>query len=457
MKYLIKNGMVVYSKGSYTADILIEDEKILQVAKTIDVSGAKVIDASGKYIFPGFIDTHTHFDLDAGDFHTADDFYTGTKAAVAGGTTAILDFVTQDKGQTLDEALDVWHGLADGKSSCDYGFHMSITDWNEDVRAEIKNMTRRGVTSYKLYMAYDNLKVNDKEIFEILSAIEEERGITGVHCENGEIIKAITEKLKSERKNSVDLHPKSRPAEAEAEAIHRLLTIAKLAKTPVNIVHLSSRLGLRQVQQARAAGQQVFVETCPQYLLLDDSEYSRPGFEGAAFVCAPPLRKREDAERLWQAVVGGEVDMIGTDHCSFHMNGQKTRGEDDFTSIPGGIPGVEHRPALIYHYGVATGRITVEQMCNLLAERPSRVFGMYPQKGVILPGSDADLVIWDPAKQWTITAKKQVQNVDNTPYEGMEVTGMPALVFLRGCPVAEYGKVREELKGRYIHRKPRQL
>lgn len=457
MRYLIKNGTVVYSKGSYTADILIEDEKILQVAKTIDTSDARVIDASGKYIFPGFIDTHTHFDLDAGEFHTADDFYTGTKAAIAGGTTSILDFTTQEKGQSLKEALDVWHGLADGKSSCDYGFHMSITDWNEDVRGEIKDMTRLGVTSYKLYMAYDNLKVNDREIFETLSAIEEEHGIAGVHCENGEIIKAITQKLKSEYKNSVALHPKSRPAEVEAEAVGRLLTIAKLAKTPVNIVHLSSELGLKQVRRARAEGQQVFAETCPQYLILDDSEYSRPGFEGAAFVCAPPLRKKEDIEALWKAAAAGELDMLGTDHCSFHMNGQKTRGKDDFTRIPGGIPGVEHRPVLFYHYGVASGRTNVEMMCNLLSERPAKIFGMYPQKGAILPESDADLVIWDPKKEWTITAKDQVQNADNTPYEGMKVTGMPELVFLRGCPVAEQGKVLQELRGRYIHRKSRQI
>ncbi len=293
MGYLIKNGTVVYANGSYTADVLVEGEKITQVAKTIDAPGMTVIDASGKYIFPGFIDTHTHFDLDAGDFHTADDFYTGTKAAIAGGTTSILDFTTQEKGQTLTEALDVWHKMADGKSSCDYGFHMSITDWNDESKKEIKEMTRQGVTSYKLYMAYDNLKVNDKELFEILSAIEEEHGIAGVHCENGDIIKAVTEKLKSEERNSVRLHPKSRPAEAEAEAINRLLTIAKLAGTPVNIVHLSSKQGLKVVQRARKEGQQVFVETCPQYLILDEKEYNRPGFAGAAYVCAPPLRKKK--------------------------------------------------------------------------------------------------------------------------------------------------------------------
>lgn len=455
MGYLIKNGTVVYSRGSYTADILIEDDKIVQVAHRITAADAKEIDASGKYIFPGFIDTHTHFDLDAGDFRTADDFYTGTKAAIAGGTTSILDFTTQEKGQTLKEALDVWHRMADNQSSCDYGFHMSITDWNEDVKEEIKDMTRLGVTSYKLYMAYDNLRVNDKEIFEILSAVEKEKGIIGVHCENGELIAALTEKLKAEYENSIALHPKCRPPQVEAEAIHRLLTIAKLAKAPVNIVHLSSKEGLKEVRRARAAGQQVFAETCPQYLIMDDSEYNRPGFESAAYVLSPPLRKKEDIDSLWDAVCKGEIDVMGTDHCSFNMKGQKTRGIDDFTKIPNGIPGVEHRPVLFYHYGVASGKTNVEMMCNLLSERPAKLFGMYPQKGVILPGSDADLVIWDPEKEWTITAENMVQNSDNTPYEGIRVKGIPALVFLRGCPVAEYGKVRTELRGRYIHRKPR--
>ncbi len=457
MKYLIKNGTVVSALDSRAADILIEEEKIVKVEANIEDKEAVVIDASGKLIFPGFIDTHTHFDLDAGDFRTADDFYTGTKAAVAGGTTTILDFTTQDKGQTLKEALDVWHGLADGKCSCDYGFHMSITDWNEEVKAELKDMTRLGVTSYKLYMAYDNLKVDDKELFEILSAVEEEKGIVGVHCENGQIISAMIEKLKAEYPNSISLHPKSRPAEVEAEAVQRLLTIAKLAETPVNIVHLSSKKGLEEVRRARAQGQQVFAETCPQYLIFDDSEYERPGFEGAAFVLSPPLRKKEDIAALWEAVNNGEIDVMGTDHCSFHMQGQKTRGVDDFTRIPNGIPGVEHRPALFYSFGVKQGRTDVGMMCNLLSERPAKLFGMYPRKGAILPGSDADLVIWDTDRKWTITAKEMVQNADNTPYEGLEITGAPVQVFLRGQLVAKDGAVVSEQQGKYIHRTERQL
>lgn len=457
MKYLFKNGSLVSSAGCFQADLLTEGEKIAQIGVELSAEDAQVIDVSGKYIFPGFIDTHTHFDLDAGDFHTADDFATGTKAALAGGTTAILDFTTQEKGETLKEALENWHRLAKGKACCDYGFHMSITDWNPAVKAEIKEMTRLGVTSYKLYMAYDNLMVNDREILEILEAVEAENGIVGVHCENQKIIQGVTAKLQKKEKNSPGLHPKSRPAEAEAEAIHRLLVLAKLAKAPVNIVHLSSALGLRQLRRARLEGQRAFAETCPQYLVLDDSVYEQPGFLGAAYVCAPPIRKPEDAQALWEAISRDELDMLGTDHCSFHMNGQKTRGLQDFTRIPGGLPGVEHRAALFYHFGVNAGRVTVEQMCRLLSERPAKLFGMYPRKGSLSPGSDADLVIWDPDEEWTITAKEQEQNVDYTPYEGMQVKGRAWKVFLRGRLAAENGKARQDALGEYLFRGGRQL
>lgn len=457
MKYLLRNGRIVSSAGWYEADLLIEGEKIVQLGERLSARDAQVIDAAGKYLFPGFVDTHTHFDLDAGDFHTADGFASGTRAALAGGTTSVLDFTTQEKGESLKQALDRWHRMAGGKACCDYGFHMSITDWNPAVRLELKDMARLGVTSYKLYMAYGNLMVNDREILEILEAVEEENGIVGVHCENPGIIQGITAKLKRGEKNSPRLHPRSRPAEAEAEAIHRLLVLARLAGAPVNIVHLSSLLGLREVRRGRKEGQQVFAETCPQYLVLDDSLYERPGFAGAAYVCAPPLRKREDVKALWEAVSRGELDMVGTDHCSFHMDSQKTRGISDFTRIPGGVPGVEHRPALFYHFGVNSGRTGVEEMCRLLSERPARIFGMYPKKGVLAPGSDADVVVWDPAAEWTIRAASQVQNVDYTPYEGMELKGRAEKVFLRGRLAAENGRICQETKGQYLSRGGRRL
>lgn len=457
MRYLFKNGTLVSSAGCFRADLLTDGEKIVQVGQDLPTGGAQEVDVSGRYIFPGFIDTHTHFDLDAGDFHTADDFASGTRAALAGGTTSILDFTTQEKGQSLKQALEDWHRLAEGKACCDYGSHMSITDWTPAVRAEIRDMARLGVTSYKLYMAYEDLRVDDREIMEILAAVEEETGIVGVHCEDHQIIQGVTARLKRGREDSPALHPKSRPAEAEAEAIHRLLTLAKIAEAPVNIVHLSCALGLRELRRAREDGQQVFAEICPQYLLLDDSVYDQPGFAGAAYVCAPPLRKKEDVRALWTAVAGDEFDMIGTDHCSFHMDGQKTRGIRDFTKIPGGLPGVEHRPALFYHFGVNAGRATAEQMCRLLSERPARVFGMYPRKGSLSPGSDADLVVWDPDAEWTIAAERQVQNVDYTPYEGIQVKGRAQKVFLRGRLAAEDGNVCAEVAGEYLSRGRRQL
>lgn len=452
MEILIQGGTLVTPQGSRRADIRIRGEKIVETGVDLKPQGETVIPAEGKYLFPGFIDTHTHFDLDAGTFHTADDFETGTRAAIAGGTTVILDFTTQEKGETLMEALHNWHKLADGKCSCDYGFHMSITDWNEAVKGELPLMTKEGVTSYKLYMAYDNLKVSDGEIFEILQAVDKEGGIIGVHCENGELIRELAAQLKSRGETGPSAHPKSRPAEVEAEAVNRLLTIAKLAGTPVNIVHLSTRRAYELVEQARAEGQRVYVESCPQYFILEDSKYGLPGFESAKYVLSPPLRGQEDVECLWKALKAGRIDTLGTDHCSFHYRGQKERGRDDFTQIPNGLPGVEHRPELMYTYGVGTGKLTKEQMCAVLAENPARLFGMYPRKGALMAGSDADLVIWDPDAEDVITAEHQMQNVDHTPYEGMKIKGKPQQVFLRGTLVYQDGRIVAEKQGKYLYR-----
>lgn len=291
MKMLLKGGTVVSAEGSRKADILIEEEKIIEVGSDLSSDGAQVIDVSGKLLFPGFIDTHTHFDLDNGVFMTADDFETGTMAAIAGGTTTILDFATQNKGETLTEALENWHKKADNVSSCDYGFHMAITDWNEAVKEELSVMTREGVTSYKLYMAYDALRVNDAEIFDVLKAVKAENGIVGMHCENGDLVNKLIAKEKALGHFGPEAHPVSRPEEVEAEAIYRYMAIAKMADAPVNVVHLSTKRGLELIKEARKEGQKVYIETCPQYLLLDDSRYSLPDFEGGKYVMSPPLRK----------------------------------------------------------------------------------------------------------------------------------------------------------------------
>jgi dihydropyrimidinase len=452
MDLLIKGGTVVTAEKSSKLDIRIKEGSIVELGENLPAFGEQVLEATGKLVFPGFIDTHTHFDLDAGDFHTADDFESGTRAAIAGGTTMVLDFATQNKGETLKEALVTWHKLAYGHSSCHYGFHMSISDWNENTKKELKEMTAAGVTSYKIYMAYDNLKVNAGVMYEILKAVKEEGGIIGVHCENGDLVNTFIREQKALGNMSPKAHPLSRPDEVEAVAVYELLAIARLAEAPVNIVHLSSKKGYQVVEAARAMGQKVFVETCPQYLLLEDSKYELPGFESAKFVLSPPLRKAEDMECLWKALKDDQIDTIGTDHCSFHYKGQKERGLHDFSRIPNGIPGVEHRPALLYTYGVAENRITKEQFCAALSTKPAKQYGMFPKKGVIAAGSDADLVIWDPEYQWTISADEQLQKVDYTPYEGFVMKGRAESVLLDGKLVVEKGKIVQENHGRYVFR-----
>ncbi len=326
MDIILKGGEIVSPQGSYRGDVEIKDGKISRIGEDLTSPTARTIDVSGKLLFPGFIDTHTHFKLDAGDFFTADDFYTGTKAAIAGGTTTILDFATQNKGETLCEALENWHKKAEDQCSCDYSFHMSISQWTPEIREELKTMTAQGITSYKLYMAYDNLKVRDDEILDILKAIKEQGGIVGVHCENGDLINELIYEEKAKGNLSPKAHPVSRPDEIEAEAVNRLLTIARLAEAPVNIVHLSSDLGYKVIERARLEGQKVYVETCPQYLILDDSKYLLEGFESAKYVLSPPLRKEKDIVSLWQALIEDKIETIGTDHCSFNFKGQKERG-----------------------------------------------------------------------------------------------------------------------------------
>lgn len=452
-KILIKNGSLVSGQKSFISDILIEGKKIIQVEKEINDPKAEIIDATGLFVFPGFIDPHTHLDLDTGTMKTADDFKTGTRAAIAGGTTCILDFATQNKGESLTEALENWHQMANGMSSCDYGFHMAITDWNPDVQKEIPKMANSGVTSFKLYMAYDALRVSDRAIFETLEAVSKIGGLVGMHCENGDLVDALISEEKRKGHFSPKSHPVSRPDYVEAEAINRFLYIAKAANAPVYIVHLSTRLGLEECLRGRERGQDVIIETCPQYLLLDDSVYDKPDFEGAKYVFAPPPRKATDEIALWKAISENNINTLGSDHCSFNFHGQKDVGKEDFSLIPNGIPGVEHRPILAYTYGVCKNRMTIEQMVAILSENPAKIFGMYPQKGALLPQSDADIVLWNPKIEGRITAKNQYHNNDYTPYEGTKTLGRPELVLLSGEIVVEKGRVVTENKGSYVFRK----
>jgi len=450
-KYLIVGGTIISGTERKIADIITQDDKIVSVGKNLQASDAIRVDASGKYIFPGFIDAHTHFDLEVSGTVTADDFSTGTKAAIVGGTTCVIDFATQNKKETLREALEHWHKKADERCSCDYAFHMAISDWNNVTSEEVEDMFARGVTSFKLYMTYD-IRVSDGVIFEVLSRMKNFGGIVGVHCENGEIIDQLIARQIRSGNYLPGAHSLSRPAAVEAEAIQRLLTIARLVDIPVMIVHLSSAEGYDQVRQARERGQKVYVETCPQYLVLDDSLYDSDEVNSVKFICSPPLRKHEDQECLWRALTNNEINTIATDHCSFTMK-QKMMGASNFTKIPNGMPGVTHRAHLLYTYGVLKEKITMEQMCALLSENPAKLYGMYPQKGCIAEGADADLVIWDPDYGQTITAEGQLYNMDYNPYEGTEVIGNAEMVFLRGMLVVQKGVLLKPNEGCYVVRK----
>ena len=457
MKYLLKNGTVVSGTGTKKADILIEGEKIAAVGENLPTEGAEVLDLKGKLLFPGFIDGHTHFDLEVAGTVTADDFETGTKAAILGGTTLVIDYASQDKGgHTLKEGLEKWRQKAEGKCSCDYSFHMSIVEWNEETEREVQDMIDEGITSFKLYMTYPAMMVDDCDMYKILKKLVDCGCFAGVHCENAGVIDALIAEAKKEGRLGPENHPLVRPDTLEAEAVHRLLVIAKEAGAPVMVVHLTNRKAYEEILRARAGGQTVYAETCPQYLLLDDSVYSQPDFRGAVYVCAPPIRKKEDQECLWNALKKGEIQTVATDQCSFTLE-QKALGKDDFTKIPGGLPGVQTRGTLLYTYGVKAGKITPEQMCSLLSENAAKLYGVYPRKGALLPGSDADIVVLDPEKESVISAKTHAYNTDNNPFEGFKLGCVIDKVFLRGHLAVENGELKQEKLGGFIRREKNQM
>ncbi len=458
MPILIQNGTLICPEGPVKADLRVEGDKIAEIGPGLPIGDSRVMDAAGKLVFPGFIDTHTHFEMNKGTSReTADDWASGTLAALAGGTTTVLDFAEPERGASLASALEVWHSRAEGAASCHYGFHMTVKDWSLAVQKELADMDRAGVTSYKVYFAYDNLRVSDGTALEVVRAVGERGGVVGCHCENGDLVSAGIAAQKAAGNLGPSAHPLSRPTAVEAEAVNRWLAIGELTGCPVNIVHLSTRRGLELVRMARERGQAAYVETCPQYLLLDGGKYRLPGFESAKFVLSPPLRGREDVDALWAGLEAGEIDTIGTDHCSFHFRGVKELGREDFSQIPNGIPGVEHRPVLLYTAGVAAGRITAHQMMKLLSEQPAKLFGMYPRKGALAVGNDADLVIFDPEYTGRITAAAQRQAVDYTPYEGFEAKGRVDAVLLSGEPAVEGGRVVSRGRGRYVRRGPSQF
>ena len=460
----IENGTIVRPEKSFRGNLYIEGEKIKKIFKESEQEEEQAflnslskapdrINAEGKLLFPGFIDCHTHFELHVAGTVTCDDFPSGTRAAISGGTTSIVDFGTQYKGESLMEGFRNWQKKAEKGASCDYGFHMSISDWNENSKKECQKMMEEGLSTFKIYMTYD-IQVDDEEMFEILEELKRVGGITGVHCENTGMIAALQKELLSDpkTKGKVSSHYLSRPDDAEAEAINRMLYIANVVDTPIIDVHLTCEKGLNEIREARKRGQTVFAETCPQYLTMTEDLYKSDFETSARYVIAPPLRKKSDQEALWKALADGEIQTVCTDHCSFTLE-QKNLGKDEFRKIPGGMPGVETRAEVIFSEGVIKGRITKERMCALLSENPAKLYGMYPEKGVLREDSDADIVLINPNRKKRITKETQVSRSDYAPLEGLEVQGVVEEVFLRGELVAKEGKVLKENCGKYLKRK----
>ncbi len=450
MRILLQNGSLVRSDGVTQADLLIENGRIAAINAHLNAAADETLDAAGKLVFPGLIDTHTHFDLDLGVTKTADDFVTGTRAAILGGTTTVLDFCTQDRGMTMAEALSLWREKAKG-ASCDYGFHMAISEWNDARSKEIERMVAEGITSFKMYMVYDAMRLNDGEIYAALKRVNAFGCVAGVHCENYDLLQRRIRELHDCGVYAPAGHPLSRPAAVEAEAVARLMRISELAGTPVWVVHLSTEAGLIEARRARERGQEVYLETCPQYLVLDDSRYLQP--DADKFVMSPPLRKKSDESALLSAMGAGEIDFVGTDHCSFTM-AQKALGNGDFAKTPNGGAGVQNRAQLVYTYAVKTGRITLSQMAAQLSENAAKLFGMYPQKGALEVGADADIALYDPSFEGVVSYQTNTHNCDNSPFEGIPVTGRVTDVFLSGAHVVRDGAPVETGRGKYVFRKP---
>jgi len=440
MKTLIKNGRVVTAVDDYTADVLIDGETISVIGKTLDIEADEVIDAAGKLVIPGGIDPHTHMELPFGGTQASDDFFTGTRAAAFGGTTTIIDFAVQYKGESMIKAIDNWHAKAEGKCAIDYSFHLITTDFEDKNVEEMHTLMDEGITSFKLFMAYPGVfLVDDATIFRAMSAAGERGGLICMHAENGIVINEIIKRALEHGRTAPKWHALTRPTIAEAEGVHRAIAIAEMAESPVYIVHLSCTDALNKVREARDRGIPAFAETCPQYLF---HSRGKPGdeFEGAKFVCTPPLRPKHHHEHLWRGLRNYDLQVVSTDHCPFCMKEQKELGKDDFSKIPNGAPGVENRMGLIYNGGVAENRISLNRFVELTSTAAAKMFGLFPRKGTIAVGSDADIVIFDPNAETTFGVENEHMNVDYSSYEGWTVKGRVDTVIQRGRVVIANGE-----------------
>ena len=453
MSVLIKNGRVITASEDYEADIFIEGEKITSIGNKLNVKADEEIDAKGKLIFPGGIDPHVHLDMPFMGTFSSDNYETGTLAALHGGTTMVIDFILQTQGKSLHSALEEWRGRSDGNAYGDYSFHMAVTDFNEESRKEIRDLIdNEGITSFKTFMAYKGaLMIDDRQMIGLMNEVRDRGGLVTVHATNGDMIDFLVARHRNEGKLSPLYHYLSQPEITESEATGRFADMAYHTDVPSYIVHMTCEGALNQIRDATRRNQKVFVETCIQYLILDASLYEKD-FEGAKWVMSPPLREKKDQEALWAGLNQGLVQVVGTDHCPFEWK-KKLMGEKDFSKIPNGHPAIEHRMELLYSEGVNKGKITLNKYVEVTSTNAAKIFGMFPQKGTIGIGTDADIVIFDPEKKHILSAKTHHMNVDYSGYEGWEVTGKVETVLLRGKIAVDNGK--EKIKkgyGKFIKR-----
>ena len=440
MKTLIRNGRIVTAVDDYKADILVEDEVVSIIGAKLEMEADRVIDAAGKLVIPGGIDPHTHLELPFGGTSSSDDFFTGTRAAAFGGTTTIIDFAVQNKGESMIQGVDNWHRKAEGKTAIDYGFHLITTEFEDGAEREMYQLMDEGVTSFKLFMAYPGVFLaDDATIFRAMSAAGARGGLVCMHAENGVVINEIIKRALAAGRTAPKYHALTRPTIAEAEGVHRAIAIAEMAESPVYIVHLSCADALNQVREARDRGLPAFAETCPQYLFLSLDDYG-DGWDGAKYVMTPPLREKWNQQELWKGLRTDDLQVISTDHCPFCMKEQKELGTNDFSKIPNGAPGVENRMSLIYNGGVVENRISLNRFVELTSTAAAKMFGLFPKKGTIAIGSDADIVIFDPEKEHTFGVANEHMNVDYSSYEGKTVKGKVETVLSRGRVVIENGE-----------------
>ena len=458
MRTLITNGTIVGADGSQMADVLIDGETIAAIGADLGAAGMtadETIDATGRYVIPGAIDVHTHMELPFGGTFAKDTFETGTRAAAFGGTTTVVDFAVQSKGKSLREGLDAWHAKAEGNAVADYGFHMIMSDVNDDTLAEMDQLVAEGIPDFKLFTAYPGVFYSDDgAIFRAMQQTARNGGLIMMHAENGMAIDVVAEQTVAAGMTDPIGHGVARKAVFEGEATHRVIRLAEAAGVPVYIVHLSAKEALAEVRAARDRGTKTFAETCPQYLFLSLDDLGH-GFEGAKFVCSPPLRPRDHWEDLWSGIVTDDLQLVATDHCPFDFHGQKELGQGDFRKIPNGLPGVEDRVDLLHDGGVVAGRITKERWVEIISTAPARVFGMYPRKGSISIGADADIVVYDPSRTRTISAATHHMDVDYSCYEGRTVQGASDIVLSRGSVIVRDGRFTgTKGHGRFIKRDP---